>query len=81
MRNLRKGRSFERNVSKYEHTHTHEVEQNEDGPSPEVTVEEVWCLIVRDMVKDDHCKCTADLETSQESRKHQYEHRDGTGSR
>ena len=50
-------------------TNTHEIEQNEDGPSPEATVEEVWCLTVRYMVKDDHCKCTADLETSQEARK------------
>ena len=49
-------------------TTTHEIEQNEDEPSPEVTVEEVWCMTVRDMVKDDHYNCTEDLKTCQNSR-------------
>ena len=36
---------------------------------------------VRDVVKDDHCNCTEDLETSQDSRRTINEHRDGTGCR
>ena len=50
-------------------TNTHEIEQNEDGPSPEVTVEDVCCMAVRDVVKDGHCNCTEYLETSEDPRK------------
>ena len=56
-------RAMCRNTSK------HEIEQNEDEPSLEVTVEEVWCMADRDVVKYDHCNCTEDFETSQDSRK------------
>ena len=50
-------------------TNTHEIEENEDEPSPEVTVEEVCCMAVRDVVKDGHCNCTEDLETIEDPRK------------
>ena len=50
MRNLWRGRSLGSNVSKYEHTH--EVEQNEDEPSLDVTAEEVWCMVAREVVEE-----------------------------
>ena len=28
-----------------------------DEPSPEITVEEVWCVTVQDTVDDGHCDC------------------------
>ena len=34
-------------------THTHEIEKDADQPSPEVTVEAVWCVAVRDTVDDE----------------------------
>ena len=39
------------------YTNTHETEKDADEPSPEVTVEAVWCMAVRDAVDDDHCDC------------------------
>ena len=48
--------------------HTHEVEKDADEPSPVVTVEEVWCRAVRDVVEDSHCDCTEGLFTSSEHR-------------
>ena len=37
-------------------TNTHEIEKDADEPSPEVTVEEAWCMAVQDTV-DGHCDC------------------------
>ena len=53
---LRKGRALEGGVSKHEHTH--EIEKGADEPSPEVTVEEVWCMSVQDVVDGGRCACT-----------------------
>ena len=39
-------------------TNTHEVETDADEPSPEATVEEVWCMAVQEIVEDGHCDCT-----------------------
>ena len=35
-------------------TNTHEIENDADEPSPEVTVEEFWCVAVQDAVDDGH---------------------------
>ena len=51
-------------------TNTHEIEKDADEPSPEVTVEAVWCMVVRDTVDDDHGdgiekhKASSDIVTS-----------------
>ena len=34
-------------------TNTHEIEQDTGEPSPEVTVEAVWCMSVQNSVEDD----------------------------
>ena len=36
-------------------TNMHEIDKDADEPSPEVTVEAVWCMAVQDTVEDDHC--------------------------
>ena len=36
-------------------TNTHEIEKDAHEPSPEVTVEAVWYMAVRDTVGDGHC--------------------------
>ena len=63
---LRNGRSPETSVSKHEHTH--EIEKDADEPSPEVTVEAVWCMAVRDTVDDGHCDCIEKHDVSSEHR-------------
>ena len=49
-------------------TNTHEIEKDADEPSPEVTVEAVWCMAVRDIVEDGHCDCTEKHDVSSEHR-------------
>ena len=49
-------------------TNTHESEKGADEPSPEVTVEAVWCKAVRDTVDDGHCDCIERHELSSEHR-------------
>ena len=51
-------------------TNTHETEKDADEPNPDVTVEAVWCLAVRDTVDDDHFDHT-------ERHERGSEHRDG----
>ena len=46
-------------------TNTHETEKDADEPSPEVTVEAVWCMVVRDIVEDGHCDRTEKHESSE----------------
>ena len=52
-------------------TNTHEIEKDADEPSPEVTVEAVWCMAVQDTAEDDHCDHIEKHEGSSE-------HRDGS---
>ena len=52
-------------------TNTLENEKDVDEPSPEVTVEAVWCMAVQDTVEDDHCDHSEKHEGSSE-------HRDGS---
>ena len=33
------------------------LRKDADEPSPEVTVEAVWCMAVRGIVEDGHCDC------------------------
>ena len=42
----------------FRNTNTHEIEKDADESSPEVAVEEVWCMAVQDAVGDGHCDCT-----------------------
>ena len=44
-------------------TNTHEIEQDTDEPSPEVTVEAVWCMTVQNTADDDHYDCGKFLES------------------
>ena len=71
-------------MSKYEHTH--EIEEDADEPSPEVTVEAVWCMAVRDVVEDGHCDCIEKHDGGSEHRdesllKEVPEHPDESNSR
>ena len=66
-------------VSKHENTK--EIEKDADEPSPEVSVEEVWCMAVQDAVDDGHCDCTEEHDVLSERRdeskiKEYQEHRD-----
>ena len=63
---LRKGWSFESGAPKHEHTH--EIEKDADEPSPEVTVEAVWCMAVRDTVEDGRCNCIEKHDVSSDDR-------------
>ena len=47
-------------------TKTHEIEKDDDEPSPEVTVEAVLCMAVRDMVEDGHFDCIEKHDVSSE---------------
>ena len=38
-------------------TKPHEIEKDADEPSPNVTVEEVWCMAVQETVDGGHCDC------------------------
>ena len=64
-------------------TNTHEIEKDVDEPSPEVTVEAVWCMALRDIVDYRHCGCTENHDVSSERcdesefKKSHHEHRDG----
>ena len=49
-------------------TNTHEIEKDADKPSPDVTVEEVWCMAVRDTVDDGHCDHIEKHDVSSEDR-------------
>ena len=49
-------------------TNTHEIEKGADEPSPEVTVEAVWCMAVRDTVDDGQCDCIEKHDVSSENR-------------
>ena len=49
-------------------TNTHEIEQETDEPSPEVSVEAVWCMIVQDTVEDDHYDHSEKFEECSEHR-------------
>ena len=49
-------------------TDTHEIEKDADEPSPEVTVEAVWCMAFRDIVEDAHCDCIEKHDVSSEHR-------------
>ena len=49
-------------------TNTHEIEKDADEPSPEVTVEAVWCMAVQDTVENDHCDHMEKHEGSSEHR-------------
>ena len=49
-------------------TDTHEIETDADEPSPEVTVETVWCMAVRDTVDDGHCHCIEKHDVSSDRR-------------
>ena len=51
-------------------TNTHEIEKDDDEPSPEVTVEAVWCMAAQGTVENDHCD-------HNEKRERSSEHRDG----
>ena len=51
-----------------ENTNTHEIEKDNDEPSPEVTVEAVWCVAVQNIVEDDHCDHSEKHERSSEHR-------------
>ena len=47
---------------------THEIEKDASEPNPEVTVEVVWCVAVRDTVDDGHCDCFEKHDVSSEHR-------------
>ena len=49
-------------------TNTHEIRKDADEPSPEVTVEEVWCVAFQDAVDDGHCDCTKNHDVVSEHR-------------
>ena len=49
-------------------TNTHEIEKDADEPSPEVIVEAVWCMAVRDTVDGGHCDCIEKHDVSSEHR-------------
>ena len=51
-----------------QNTNTHEIEKDNDEPSPEVTVEAVWCKAVQNIVEDDHCDHSEKHERSSEHR-------------
>ena len=64
-------------------TDTHEIEKDADEPSPEVTVEAVWCKAVRDTVEDAHRDCIEKHDVSSEHRDQSkftelQEHRDAS---
>ena len=44
------------------------MRKDADEPSPEVTVEEVWCMAVRDTVEDGYCDCIEKHDVSSEHR-------------
>ena len=67
MLELWKDWSLESGVSK----HTHEIEQDTDEPSPEVTFEAVWCMSIQNTVEDARYDHSEKLEESSE-------HRDGS---
>ena len=50
------------------HEQTYEVDKDTDEPSPEVTVEEIWCTAVQRVVEDTHFDCTKKLHVSSEHR-------------
>ena len=54
-------------MSQHEHTRD---EKDDDEPSPEVTVQAVWCMAVQDTVEVDHCDHSEKHEESSD-------HRDG----
>ena len=47
-------------------TNTHEIQKDADEPSPQVTVEAVWCLAVPDTVEDGHFGCVEKHDVSSE---------------
>ena len=64
-------------------TNTHEIEKDADEPSPEVRVEAVWCMAVRDTVEGGHRDCIERHDVSSEHRHESKftefpEHRDGS---
>ena len=61
-------------MSKHE-THTHEIEKDAKEPSPEITVEAVWCMAVRDTVDDGDCDCVEEHDASSEHRDESKIHR------
>ena len=53
-------------------TNTHEIEQDAEEPSPEVTVEAVWSMTVQNIAEEDLSNCGKFIEsivTDQNSRK------------
>ena len=77
---LRRGWSLESSVSNH---NTLEIEMDNDEPSPEVTVETIWCKAVQNIVEDN---ITTTLRNTEEVQnivmnlhwKSHHEHRDGS---